>query len=54
MIVFLSVPQDFSYLSERSVLRAVVDFISEAGKKGEEKSYNCDLTIRKQNNNKII
>uniref|UniRef100_A0A665V158 Focadhesin n=1 Tax=Echeneis naucrates TaxID=173247 RepID=A0A665V158_ECHNA len=31
-----AVPKDFSYLSERSVIRSVVDFISEAGKKGPE------------------
>lgn len=30
----LSVPQDFSYLPEKSIIRAVVDFLSEAGKKG--------------------
>ncbi|XP_064200022.1 focadhesin [Anguilla rostrata] len=31
-----SVPVDFGYLSERSVLRAAVDFLSEAGRKGPE------------------
>uniref|UniRef100_A0A667XPB0 Focadhesin n=1 Tax=Myripristis murdjan TaxID=586833 RepID=A0A667XPB0_9TELE len=31
-----AVPQDFSYLSEKSVLRSIVDFITEAGKKGPE------------------
>ncbi|XP_070785778.1 focadhesin [Enoplosus armatus] len=31
-----AVPQDFSYLSERSVVRSIVDFITEAGKKGPE------------------
>ncbi|XP_037614520.1 focadhesin [Sebastes umbrosus] len=31
-----AVPQDFSYLSEKSVIRSIVDFISEAGKKGPE------------------
>ncbi|XP_071334354.1 focadhesin [Trachinotus anak] len=31
-----AVPQDFSYLPEKSVIRSVVDFISEAGKKGPE------------------
>ncbi|KAF7647416.1 hypothetical protein LDENG_00172290, partial [Lucifuga dentata] len=31
-----AVPQDFSYLSEKSVIRAVVDFITEAGRKGPE------------------
>lgn len=31
-----AVPLDFSYLSERSVIRAVIDFITEAGKKGPE------------------
>ncbi|XP_075896591.1 focadhesin isoform X2 [Nelusetta ayraudi] len=30
------VPQDFSYLSERSLIRAVVTVLSEAGKKGPE------------------
>ncbi|XP_024909739.1 focadhesin-like, partial [Cynoglossus semilaevis] len=29
-------PQDFSYLPEKSIIRAVVDFLSEAGKKGPE------------------
>ncbi|XP_056225710.1 focadhesin isoform X1 [Seriola aureovittata] len=33
-----AVPQDFSYLSEKSVLRPIIDFISEAGKKGRESS----------------
>nr|XP_033465601.1 focadhesin [Epinephelus lanceolatus] len=31
-----AVPQDFSYLSERSVIRSIIDFITEAGKKGPE------------------
>ncbi|KAM9837030.1 focadhesin [Aulostomus maculatus] len=31
-----AVPQDFSYLSERSVIRSIMDFITEAGKKGPE------------------
>ncbi|KAJ8382321.1 hypothetical protein SKAU_G00030990 [Synaphobranchus kaupii] len=31
-----AVPLDFGYLSERSVLRAAVDFLSEAGRKGPE------------------
>ncbi|KAJ8397874.1 hypothetical protein AAFF_G00435630 [Aldrovandia affinis] len=31
-----SVPPDFGYLSERSVIRAVVEYISEAGRKGPE------------------
>ncbi|AWO95702.1 putative focadhesin isoform 2 [Scophthalmus maximus] len=31
-----AVPQDFSYLSEKSVIRSIIDFISEAGKKGPE------------------
>ncbi|KAG7495749.1 focadhesin [Solea senegalensis] len=31
-----AVPQDFSYLSEKSVIRSVADFISEAGKKGPD------------------
>ncbi|CAL9694547.1 unnamed protein product [Knipowitschia caucasica] len=34
-----AVPLDFSYLSERSVIRAIVDFITEAGKKGPEFSH---------------
>ncbi|XP_040887163.1 focadhesin [Toxotes jaculatrix] len=34
-----AVPQDFSYLSEKSVIRSIVDFISEAGKKGPEFSH---------------
>ncbi|XP_070711064.1 focadhesin isoform X2 [Pempheris klunzingeri] len=31
-----AVPQDFSYLSEKSVIRYIIDFITEAGKKGPE------------------
>ncbi|XP_030636113.1 focadhesin [Chanos chanos] len=31
-----AVPQDFSYLPERSVIRAIVDYITEAGRKGPE------------------
>ncbi|XP_034020225.1 focadhesin isoform X1 [Thalassophryne amazonica] len=31
-----AVPPDFSYLSERSVIRSVVDFLTEAGKKGPD------------------
>uniref|UniRef100_A0A4W5KDE2 Focadhesin n=1 Tax=Hucho hucho TaxID=62062 RepID=A0A4W5KDE2_9TELE len=31
-----AVPQDFSYLPEKSVIRSVVDFLTEAGKKGPE------------------
>ncbi|TRZ00205.1 hypothetical protein DNTS_014976, partial [Danionella cerebrum] len=31
-----AVPQDFSYLPERSLIRASVDFITEAGRKGPE------------------
>uniref|UniRef100_A0A3P9A7H9 DUF3730 domain-containing protein n=1 Tax=Esox lucius TaxID=8010 RepID=A0A3P9A7H9_ESOLU len=31
-----AVPQDFSYLPERSVIRSVVDFLTEAGRKGPE------------------
>ncbi|XP_054608420.1 focadhesin isoform X3 [Dunckerocampus dactyliophorus] len=31
-----AVPQDFSYLSEKSVIKAVVDLLTEAGKKGPE------------------
>ncbi|XP_053199817.1 focadhesin [Scomber japonicus] len=31
-----AVPQDFSYLPEKSVIRSVVDFITEAGKKGPD------------------
>uniref|UniRef100_A0A3Q3R8V0 Uncharacterized protein n=1 Tax=Monopterus albus TaxID=43700 RepID=A0A3Q3R8V0_MONAL len=34
-----AVPQDFSYLSEKSVIRAIADFITEAGKKGPEFSH---------------
>uniref|UniRef100_A0A3B5A296 Focadhesin n=1 Tax=Stegastes partitus TaxID=144197 RepID=A0A3B5A296_9TELE len=34
-----AVPQDFSYLSERSVIRSITDFITEAGKKGPEFSH---------------
>uniref|UniRef100_A0A673AN39 Focadhesin n=1 Tax=Sphaeramia orbicularis TaxID=375764 RepID=A0A673AN39_9TELE len=34
-----AVPQDFSYLSERSVIRSIIDFITEAGKKGPEFSH---------------
>ncbi|KAF3836782.1 hypothetical protein F7725_004246 [Dissostichus mawsoni] len=29
-----AVPQDFSYLSEKSLLRSIIDFITEAGRKG--------------------
>lgn len=32
-------PQDFSYLPEKSVIRSVVDFLAEAGKKGPEFSH---------------
>ncbi|KAL2078934.1 hypothetical protein ACEWY4_024678 [Coilia grayii] len=31
-----AVPQDFSYLPEKSVIRAAVDYLTEAGKKGPE------------------
>ncbi|KAM3857392.1 focadhesin [Diretmus argenteus] len=31
-----AVPQDFSYLSEKSLIRSIVDFITEAGKNGPE------------------
>ncbi|XP_024143659.1 focadhesin isoform X1 [Oryzias melastigma] len=31
-----AVPQDFSYLSEKSLIRSITDFIIEAGKKGPE------------------
>ncbi|XP_077355104.1 focadhesin isoform X2 [Festucalex cinctus] len=31
-----AVPQDFSYLTEKSVIRAVVDLLTEAGKKGPD------------------
>uniref|UniRef100_A0A3Q3KNU3 Focadhesin n=1 Tax=Mastacembelus armatus TaxID=205130 RepID=A0A3Q3KNU3_9TELE len=31
-----AVPQDFSYLSEKSVIRCIIDFVIEAGKKGPE------------------
>ncbi|XP_034470972.1 focadhesin [Hippoglossus hippoglossus] len=31
-----AVPQDFSYLPEKSVIRSIIDFVSEAGKKGPE------------------
>uniref|UniRef100_A0A8C6P7N1 Focadhesin n=1 Tax=Nothobranchius furzeri TaxID=105023 RepID=A0A8C6P7N1_NOTFU len=31
-----AVPQDFSYLSEKSVIRSIIDFITESGKKGPE------------------
>ncbi|KAM8747268.1 focadhesin [Acanthopagrus schlegelii] len=34
-----AVPQDFSYLSERSVIRSIIDFLTEAGKKGPEFSH---------------
>ncbi|KAK7910251.1 hypothetical protein WMY93_014935 [Mugilogobius chulae] len=34
-----AVPLDFSYLPEKSVIRAVIDFIAEAGKKGPEFSH---------------
>ncbi|XP_062239752.1 focadhesin [Platichthys flesus] len=31
-----AVPQDFSYLPEKSVIRSIIDFVSESGKKGPE------------------
>ncbi|XP_057711558.1 focadhesin isoform X2 [Corythoichthys intestinalis] len=31
-----AVPQDFTYLPEKSIIRAIVDLLSEAGKKGPE------------------
>ncbi|XP_073669467.1 focadhesin [Paramisgurnus dabryanus] len=31
-----AVPQDFGYLPEKSVIRAIVDFLTEAGRKGPE------------------
>ncbi|CAG5897235.1 unnamed protein product [Menidia menidia] len=34
-----AVPQDFSYLSEKSVIRSITDFLIEAGKKGPEFSH---------------
>uniref|UniRef100_A0A671UMV3 Focadhesin n=1 Tax=Sparus aurata TaxID=8175 RepID=A0A671UMV3_SPAAU len=34
-----AVPQDFSYLSEKSVIRSIIDFLTEAGKKGPEFSH---------------
>uniref|UniRef100_UPI0037E81FBB focadhesin n=1 Tax=Semicossyphus pulcher TaxID=241346 RepID=UPI0037E81FBB len=34
-----AVPQDFSYLSEKSAIRSVIDFLTEAGKKGPEFSH---------------
>ncbi|KAA8579270.1 hypothetical protein FQN60_017486 [Etheostoma spectabile] len=34
--VVFSVPQDFSYLSEKSLIRSIIDFLTEAGKKGPE------------------
>ncbi|XP_041635386.1 focadhesin [Cheilinus undulatus] len=34
-----AVPQDFSYLSEKSTIRSIVDFLTEAGKKGPEFSH---------------
>ncbi|XP_074555425.1 focadhesin [Halichoeres trimaculatus] len=34
-----AVPQDFSYLSEKSAIRPIVDFLSEAGKKGPDFSH---------------
>ncbi|KAK2900269.1 focadhesin isoform X1 [Channa argus] len=37
-----AVPQDFNYLSEKSVIRSIMDFIIEAGKKGPE-FYHPDL-----------
>ncbi|KAM6949610.1 focadhesin-like [Aplochiton taeniatus] len=33
---YTSVPQDFAYLPEKSVIRYIVEFITEAGKKGPE------------------
>uniref|UniRef100_A0A8C5E8E2 Focadhesin n=1 Tax=Gouania willdenowi TaxID=441366 RepID=A0A8C5E8E2_GOUWI len=33
---YTAVPQDFSYLSEKSIIKAITDFIIEAGKKGPE------------------
>ncbi|CAG5915207.1 unnamed protein product [Menidia menidia] len=34
-----NIPQDFSYLSEKSVIRSITDFLIEAGKKGPEFSH---------------
>uniref|UniRef100_A0A1A7WHK4 Focadhesin n=1 Tax=Iconisemion striatum TaxID=60296 RepID=A0A1A7WHK4_9TELE len=34
-----AVPQDFSYLSEKSIIRSIVDFITESGKKGPDFSH---------------
>ncbi|XP_072232012.1 focadhesin isoform X2 [Leuresthes tenuis] len=34
-----AVPQNFSYLSEKSVIRSITDFVTEAGKKGPEFSH---------------
>uniref|UniRef100_A0AAQ6IU57 DUF3730 domain-containing protein n=1 Tax=Anabas testudineus TaxID=64144 RepID=A0AAQ6IU57_ANATE len=38
-VSLLAVPQDFSYLSEKSVIRSIIDFLTEAGKKGPEFSH---------------
>ncbi|XP_028988970.1 focadhesin isoform X2 [Betta splendens] len=34
-----AVPLDFSYLPEKSVIRSIIDFVTEAGKKGPELSH---------------
>ncbi|XP_076581516.1 focadhesin [Chaetodon auriga] len=39
-----AVPLDFSYLSEKSVIRSIVDFLTEAGKKGPE--FACPALVR--------
>lgn len=38
--VIPSVPLDFSYLSEKSVIRSIIDFLTEAGKKGLSTGFN--------------
>lgn len=42
--MLLTVPQEFGYLTEKSVIRACVDFIIEAGRKGNNILFNFVIT----------
>ena len=44
-LLSVSVPQDFSYLPEKSIIRAIIDYLSEAGKKGLYLSLTLCFTI---------
>lgn len=43
--VSYSVPQDFSYLPEKSVLRASVFYITEAGRKGTQLGFIINMNF---------